>query len=74
MYVFNTVNNTIDGILCNEYNPQIHKSMKEKEVIELSNLNNKHIIKTIQSLPHYENRYFHVSRYEFSYPFTPLKI
>jgi hypothetical protein len=68
MYVFNTVNNTIDGILCNEYDPKIHKSILEKEVIELCKLNDNHIRKTIQSLPHHENRYFHVSKYGFSYP------
>jgi hypothetical protein len=68
MFVFNKLNNTIDNISCSYYDKLIYRSIPYSDVNELCKLNYKQIVKTIKSLPNYENRYFHVSKYEFSYP------
>ena len=45
MYVFNTINNTIDGIFCKDYDTKMYKAIQKKEVTELCKLNYHHIVK-----------------------------
>lgn len=68
IYIFNKLNNTIDQILCQNYDNKIQKTLPYKQVSELCKLNYSNIIKTIKSLPNYEKRYFHVSINEFEQP------
>lgn len=68
VYVFNKLHNIIQNISCVDYDDRIHVSLKKKALNELSKLNHQEIVKTIQSIPKHESKYFHVSIKPFLYP------
>jgi hypothetical protein len=61
IYVFNKLSNTIESILYDKYDKQIHMPINDRLLEKLSKKNHQRLKQFIEKIPNYKKKYFHVT-------------